>query len=478
MAVARQALGVNAELLGLEGILQELDARRCIESVGASHAIFSQSHLGRLIHRAYVTVHMDRRKSIYMVKNRAVPASLLPSRADVRVDPARAARIASASIGKRATGARVVKREDVWFPRRTRLYPAYKLRVQRRRPAGDWIVFVDATTGSVLRKYDNLASAAVARARVFDPNPVVALGDWHALLRDGKPVLRAPESTYKAVSLRGLSKSGLLDGRRVTTAPTRNRVRSGARDFRFFNSQAGFEEVMAYYHIDSCVRYLEALGYRGRRAIFRDPIRVNARATRDDNSWYMSATRELGFGTGAVDDAEDGETIIHELGHALQDAICPDFGQSPEAAAMGEGFGDYLAASHFAPRKTNSAKSLLPCVMTWDGILYADRARPDRPPCVRRLDSTLTYESFDHSSNADERDNGEIWAAILWDIWNRLGRDTADRLIIESHFQLDGYTSFAKGARAIVDADRNLFDSRHLSHLRRIFHRRGVGPVE
>ena len=69
------------------------------------------------------------------------------------------------------------------------------------------------------------------------------------------------------------------------------------------------------------------------------------------NSWYDPTSRSLSFGTGGVDDAEDGETILHELGHALQDAICPDFGQSNEAAAMGEGFGDYFAASFFADKK-------------------------------------------------------------------------------------------------------------------------------
>jgi len=53
-----------------------------------------------------------------------------------------------------------------------------------------------------------------------------------------------------------------------------------------------------------------------------------------------------------MDDAEDGETVLHEFGHAIQDAICPDFGQSPEAAAMGEGFGDYFAGSFFAAKRS------------------------------------------------------------------------------------------------------------------------------
>src|SRR3954468_7324016 len=100
--VARAALAANADRLSLNGILKELDARRCIESLGAWHVIFGQTHLDRYIHRAYVTVHMDRNKRVYLVKNRAVPAPLLPPHADVRIDAKRAVRIACANLGKRA----------------------------------------------------------------------------------------------------------------------------------------------------------------------------------------------------------------------------------------------------------------------------------------------------------------------------------------------------------------------------------------
>jgi hypothetical protein len=208
-------------------------------------------------------------------------------------------------------------------------------------------------------------------------------------------------------------------------------------------------------------------------------VPINARASRADQSWYSPGTRWLEFGTGDVDDAEDGETILHEFGHALQDALCPDFGHSSEAAAMGEGFGDYFAASFFAHKKQSPrAKRLLAAVMTWDGILFSDPNDATTPPCVRRLDSRRSYETFDHSEKADEHDNGEIWSAALWDIWHAVGRKVADAIIIESHFQVDGFTTFARGARGILDADRYLHRGKHLRALRRIFRRRGIGPIE
>lgn len=138
---------------------------------------------------------------------------------------------------------------------------------------------------------------------------------------------------------------------------------------------------------------------------------------------------------------------------------------------MGEGFGDYFAASFFEARKPELYRNT---VMSWDGLL-AGLAHGGKPPCLRRVDDPLTYGDFDAAG--DEHDNGRIWSAALWEIHAMLGHETADRLILESHFQLDGFTSMARGARAILDADRNLEGGRHAAALARIFRRRRIGPL-
>jgi hypothetical protein len=112
--------------------------------------------------------------------------------------------------------------------------------------------------------------------------------------------------------------------------------------------------------------------------------------------------------------------------------------------------------------------------MTWDG-LYAGLQTDSVTPCLRRVDHDWTYDDFDPDD--DEHDNGEIWSATLWDIYNQLGGEMADRLIVESHFQLDGFTSFAKGARAIIDADRSLNRGRNAKALKSIFRKRKIRPV-
>ena len=467
--VAREFLRANGPLLGLPGIHSRLSVRRVVHGLGATHVILQQRHRRIPIFRAYVTVHIGRDGRIYLVKNRAVPRAYLEERGPFKLSARRARSRARRAIGAGRRGVKVVGADKRWFPVEDTIRPAYRVRVHREAPREEWIVYVNAATGGVLSKYDNLASTRGV-ARVFDPNPVAALGAWKKLLSPKGRPLRPPDRAYTKVALEGLGSGDRLDGRRVTTSPTPKRERRVDHRFLFDSVEPGFLEVMAYFHLDRAIRYLESLGYRGRRAIFRAPFPVNASGTRDDNSWYSPGLRSLTFGTGGVDDAEDAEIILHEFGHALQDAICPDFGQSTQAAAMGEGFGDYFAATFFAAVKR---AALRPLLMSWDSIADTDH----RPPYLRRVNGPLTFESFDHGPEADEHDNGRIWSATLWDIRTAVERDVADRIIIESHFQLDGFTTFARGARAILDADRNLFRGRHVPRLRRIFQNRGIGPV-
>lgn len=469
---ARHFVARNAALFGLDPALANLSARKLIRSLGAQHVILEQRHLGYRIHRGYVTVHLDRDERVYLAKNRSVPQAKLPPAFRRRLDLAAAVALARRALPRRKRHATLRESEELWFPWRDTLQPAWKIRLTRSAPQEEWIVYVNARTGTILNKFDNLALAPEGRGLVFDPNPVTALGDHRLLVGTRHRVRRPPPVAYRDVALPGLDGSGTLSGEKVTTAPTRKRIRRKNLRFALRSHERGFEEVMVYFHVDAAIRYLESLGYRGAKAIFRKPVRASATGTREDNSWYSPHDKSLTFGKGGVDDAEDAEIIVHELGHAIQDAICPDFGQSPEAAAMGEGFGDYLAASLYEARKPARYRNT---VMSWDG-LWMGLHLGEETPALRRVDHDLRYRDFDE--DATEHENGMIWSATLWDVRAAVGDPrTADRLIVESHFQLDGFTTVARGARAILDADRHLEGGRHDAALRRVFRKRGVGPL-
>ena len=469
--IARAFLEANAGTLGIDAtaLLDQRAGRpRIVHGLGATHVILQQRWKRRRIHRAYVTVHIgERDRRVYLVKSRAVPRDVLDLAPDGRVSQTRAVTTALRHVRRRGQLRVVGAPELLWFPAKRLVHAAWRVRVHRTAPRAEYLVYVNAETGAVMQAYDNLA-AREGKARLFLPSPMAHDRRFQPLV-DGD-VRRPTPASYKEVRLGGLRGSGYLDGARATTKLTKRRIRKRDLDFRGDAHRLGFEEVSAYYHVDRAMAYVEGLGYTGKRRIFTRPVAINARGTPEDNSWYSPGDRTLTFGLGDVDDAEDGETVWHEFGHALQDAICPDFGQSDEGAAMGEGFGDYWAGSFFEAKKPERYRR---CVMAWDGVFGAGE-----PPCVRRLDSIRTYETFDHGSSADEHDNGEIWAAALWEVRGALGRRAADRVIVDSHFQLDGFTSFGRGARAILDADRLLHHGAHAAAIRRVFRRRGIGPVE
>jgi len=459
----------HASLFGLEGVLPSLAHDATYLGACSKHVVFTQKIHQKKVRRGWVSVHLDPTNRVYLVKNRAVPLRLWPSPANERaISEEDAAKKAKRSLSKDVI---VHDVQRMWFPEEDRLEPVFRVRLRRLRPREWWRVIVHARTGKILHKYDNVANAR-PRAWVFDPNPVVTLGDHTALLGTGRRLRQPPPECYREVRLLGLGPSGRLEGQRVSTKLTDplRRIKAKNGDFRVHSHQVGFDEVMAYYHLDAAIRYLRSLGYRGRRAIFKRTLLVDANGTRQDNAWYDPATRSLVFGTGGIDSAEDAELILHEFGHAMQDAICPEFGQSDQAAAMGEGFGDYFAASYFEAKKTE--RRYHPTVMSWNGLLYGLDSEFD-PPCVRRLDSDRTFAGFEPDAEYPH-DNGEIWAAALWDVRRRLGRDRADRIIIESHFQLDPFTTFARGARAILDANEHLFAGDRRSALERVFRARGI----
>lgn len=390
--MAKEFLSANSDVLGIPSSLRGLKYQRTIFSLGASHLIFQQHFECRRVHRAYVTAHISNDGCVYLAKNRAVPEELLPEAFHFELTRTKAAEFAKRRLPNAAKrSASVAGTEELWYPEDATLQPAWRVRLKRTQPREDWIVYVHAETGRLLSRYNNL-SKAKGKATVFKPSPVTTIGAHESLLSKKNRPKRPPAEAYMLVTLNDLKTNGFLEGKRVTTEPTRasRRVNRPNRQFLLEDHQKGFEEVMVYYHIDQAIQYLEQLGYDGTRAIFREPVRADVNGTREDNSWYSPSDKLLTFGTGDIDDAGDAETILHELAHAIQDAIIPDFGQSEEAAAIGEGFGDYFAASFFAEEKPEAYR---PCVMTWDGLLIGLEQGTD-PPCLRRVDEEWTYDDF------------------------------------------------------------------------------------
>lgn len=471
--VAKAFLEANVETLKIQDALPNLRLRALVRGVGATHVILQQRHERIRVHRGFVTVHISRDNEAYLVKSRAAPARHLPRGARFRLTPSQA-RDAALDYLETKYGAaertRTSGRVKRWFFHKGQLRPAWRVRFSMFGPREEWIVYVDADTGEVLRAWDNLA---LTRVRIFDPSPLATVDYRNLYDTRADAYYPMPPAAFKSRTLPRLSGAGrVLSGKHVSTSLTspRARAKNGRFHFDYENESSGFLETMAYYHIDQAIQYLVRLGYTGRRRLFEKPVQVNAaweEPDDDDDSFFDPVTKELHFGLGGVPDAEDAEVILHEFGHALQDAICSDFGQSREASAIGEGFGDYLAASFFEADKPTEYRER---VMSWSAMPY-DVWRRRAPPFLRRVDENVKLADFVNRGD-HEHINGEIWSATLWDIREALGDRAADAIVIDSHFQLDAYTKLRRAARAVIDADDNL-EGGNRQRLREIFNRHG-----
>jgi Zn-dependent metalloprotease len=308
--------------------------------------------------------------------------------------------------------------------------------VSRARSDATWHAFVDAETGTLVGPPIDVNRYVTGTGRIFRDNAVVATRT-PTLSDQADAASAVPAGAYSTVALQGLTGSGRLDGQFASSSGSRRRVTSATNTFSYNRSVNGFSETMGYYWIDFAQRYIQSLGFTN--IVNRPQVFAVDRIT-DDNSFYAPATRQITFGTGGVDDAEDAEVILHEYGHAIQDSQRPGFGGGQEAGAMGEGFGDYWAASVTAQV---SGGYLDTCIAEWDAVAWTSTV----PHCMRRIDGSKHYPE---SLAGEVHDDGEIWSAALWQIRGALGATTSDRVILQHHFLLPANATFNQAANALV----------------------------
>ncbi len=368
----------------------------------------------------------------------------------------RALRVALAATGGEL---RARARARLGIDPRTRR-PAWEVSLPVRRPLADLLVTVDAADATVVRTHDLLWRAEAA-AYLFNPTPSTTQGSYEGLSdrkdRDSDllTALRRPLTLPRITSTRGCLRGVYVDARLGKKAKA---VCRPSLDFTgVTRSNDRFEALMAYFHVDRTRAYVDGLGLsQGLRA---KPQKVRANGIGADNSYFSSMTRSMTLGTGGVDDGEDADVIVHEYGHSLQDQAVHRFGQSVGAGALGEGFGDYLAAAMSA-LTTGGDERFDPCIFDWDGVSYTADG------CGRRADKDLNREQAERRCLGAVHCLGELWSSSLYELRGALGEDpdgrsVMDRVVLESHFLLNRRSGFRDGARALLGADGLLYGGAH-----------------
>jgi zinc metalloprotease ZmpB len=306
-------------------------------------------------------------------------------------------------------------------------------------------------------------------AAVFVSNPVEDLGN-QSLVDQKDSAAAVPAAAYRTVALTDLDGSGFLRGRWAEIiGETGNPAYSPTNSFFYNRSQDEFEQVMAYYWITESQRYIQRLGFGStRRPVNMEPQRLRINQWGADNSFATTHKDEIRLGKGGVDDAEDGEVVNHEYGHAIHFSQNFVFG-SVQAGAISEGFGDYWAVT--VTQVVRQRLGLPPladpaCVADWDSTSYD----PTAPHCLRRVDSNLHYpENLVGQVHAD----GRIWSRALWDIRNAIGNERADTVILQGQFDFPG-TDMPELARRTVAAAQSIYGTAVANQVRGAFEDRGI----
>ncbi len=228
--------------------------------------------------------------------------------------------------------------------------------------------------------------------------------------------------------------------------------------FNYTRSQAGFENVNAYYHINVQQQHLRSLGFTN---IVNYPIWVDTRGDLADNSYFAPghSPPRLTFGIGGVDDAEDADVIIHEYGHAMSHSAAPSTNTGVERTTLDEANGDYFAASY--------SRDLDP--FNWQNVYSWDGHNPYWPGRV--VVSTKHYpEDLVHNLYTD----ADIWSSTVMQMCTEIGRAEADAILMESIYGYAANMTMEDAASLYMLADAALFAGKNANSICTNFFNRGL----
>lgn len=347
----------------------------------------------------------------------------------------------------------------------------YRVVTESQDRTGSWEVIVDAKSGAILstdeisykhhghedkheknkdKKGDKTASRNAAAfvggtAMVFNPDPLtVARVAYGGNYSDNNDATNAQlDAARSTVNLREIDFTGgvyTLKSRYVeikdVEAPNKGLFTQATPNFLFNRSQDGFEAANVFYHLDQNLAYInETLGINclplnHNGILWFDPSAWNGA----DQSSYLNGT--LKFGEGGVDDGEDADVILHELGHGLHDWLTN--GSLSQVNGLSEGSGDYWAQSY--SRSLNlwaSNQAGYHYVFSWDGH---NTFWPGRTTNYARL--------YPGGLTGSIHDDGQIWATALMKIWDIIGREKTDRIFLEGLASTNASTNQQNAARA------------------------------
>ena len=450
--MAMQFLLERGTELGLGADLSDLTVRATRFSPAGDTIRFQQHVDGVPVYGAEIAVTVDRDANVDFVMNGYKPNARVHTTPRLNAAEARALALGyleTEDIGFERTGLVVYHNRGA-----SRL--AWKVELEPvSGPVGSWELLVDANSGQIFRA-QNRAVRVNGDGDVFDPDPLSS-----ALAQYGDPGYTDGGDSDTPELVAEIFNRPLLDITfdgtnhnlvgpwaeiRDFENPSTGLFAQPSSSFNFTRVQQGFEAVNTYYHIDTVMRYLNVtLGlnitpYQYNGGVRFDPHGLNG----SDNSHYLTGSGQVSFGEGGVDDAEDADVVIHELGHGLHDWVTN--GGLSQVNGLSEGVGDFVAQSY--SRSFNQWAPADPeyqWVFHWDGHNEFWGGR------------TTGYGAIYPGGLVGQiHTDGQIWATCNMKIWDLIGRDKTETAFWSGLGMTNGSTNQEEAAQAVLDAAVNL----------------------
>jgi hypothetical protein len=234
-----------------------------------------------------------------------------------------------------------------------------------------------------------------------------------------------------------------LQFKNVSWPPDTSDYSQVSDSFDFDRLDQRFEAANAYFHLHNMVEYAAMLGYDSILSFLEVDVHAFGGA---DNSAFDPLNFTLQFGEGGVDDAEDGEVVVHELVHAFSEKVSPNTTIGKQREAMEEGFCDYVAKAYSRTFNDNTSN----LIFSWDGHNQFWSGF-----------ETNTGRMYPQDLLNQKDGDRDMWSSVLTCIHDAIGRETTDSLVFEHFYYQGPNTTMAEMAQAIMDIDSADFGGRN-----------------
>ena len=458
---ARSFLSESTALFGLQQGLSDLKTARVDVTPERDHVRFQQIHNGVPVVGAFVIVHVNKKSQVTMVQNghageiQTVNSDLIAEAvaADIARNDLKAAL-------KESTVLIEGKHEKLVSPQDGKYLYVWQITFSTEKPFGLWVYRVDAESGKILYKADEIMSLKSGSGKAYTSN-----ANWHI----GKFSTVSLKNMYSTGDGYG-KMGGYMWGLYADVYDNYGNDPFEA-DYKFLYDPVSdpdwFNATQAYYAINT-VRgwWLKTViaKYGPNPDVYftsSNPVVTNVDMC---NAYYSPSLAPFGvpgfaFGranscdaAGSANLVEDWGVVRHEYTHAMMDWLGFDTQFSSPlnyyGRAMGEGNADWFA---FLADKKNVFMGDV--AWHWSTAGY-----------LRTLDNTRMYPySVDSGSGLpEEHYTGEIWGNYLYDLYKNLG-SSALKYVYQSfpYFNpaggfMDGYSDFYDAIWAQANSEYDL----------------------